>query len=260
MHHLEFRSRGFTTGSTLLPGCDIRVRLIVAVTAIVAIVISKNIGFGLIALACSLVCLAVLRTPPKLLVHRLFGPLVLAVLVLLLRTFMTGAVPMAAIDLGFCRLTATREGFWGGALIASRILGSFGIVMIFCQGAPAAEILAALRWARVPGTWIEIAVLMYRYLHIFFEQANCVVSAQRIRLGYSNLRRSYQSLGNLAGMVVLRSLDQAEKSHEAMTARGYRGHLPLPAMPRLPWRQAAVAGTGVVVIAAAYILAERWPL
>jgi cobalt/nickel transport system permease protein len=129
-----------------------------------------------------------------------------------------------------------------------------------CQGVPVAEILSALRWAKVPRTWIEIAVLMYRYLHVFFEQATCVVSAQRVRLGYSNRRRSFQSLGNLAGIVVLRSLDQAEKSHEAMTARGYRGHLPLPAMPPLPRPQAAMACTGVVVIAALYVLAERWPL
>jgi cobalt/nickel transport system permease protein len=144
-------------------------------------------------------------------------------------------------------------------LIACRILGSVGIAMIMCQGMPAAEVFAALRWARVPLTWIEIAVLMYRYIHIFFEQAGCVASAQKVRLGYSNPRRSFQSLGSLAGMVVLRALDQAEKSHEAMTARGYQGRLPLPALPSLPWRQAAVACTGVVVIAAAYILAERWP-
>ena len=261
MHHFQsFVPEDLQPAAALLAGCDIRVRLIVAVTAIVATVMSTSIGFGLIALGCSLAGLAAMRTPPKVLMHRLMGPLAIAALVLLMQTFMTGATPMATIDLGFCRLTATREGFWAGALIASRVLGSFGIAMILCQGTPAAEILAALRWARVPRTWIEIAVLMYRYLHVFLEQAACVASAQRVRLGYSNLRRSFQSLGSLAGMVVLRSLDQAEKSHEAMTARGYRGHLPLPAMPRLPWRQAAVACSGVAVIAAAYVLAERWPL
>ncbi len=60
-------------------------------------------------------------------------------------------------------------------------------------------------------------------------------------------------------MVILRSLDQAEKSHEAMTARGYQGRLPLPALPALPWRQVAVACGGVAVIAAVFVLAERWP-
>jgi len=231
----------------------------VALTAIVAIVMSTCIEFGLIALGCSLAGLAAARTLAKVLMHRLMGPLALVVLMLLMRTFMTGATPVAAIDIGLCRLTATREGFWGGALIASRVLGSFGILMILCQGTPAAEMLAALRWARVPRTWIEIAMLMYRYLHVFLEQAACVTAAQRVRLGYSDLRRSYQSLGSLAGMVILRSLDQAEKSHEAMTVRGYRGHLPLPAMPPLRWRQVTVACAGVIVIAAAYLLPERWP-
>ena len=261
MHHFhELSGRGAEPGRGLLAGCDIRARLIVALTAIAAIVMSTSIGFGLLALACSLAGLIAVRTPPKILMHRLMGPLAIAALVLLMQTFVTGATPLATIELGSCRLTASREGLRAGALIASRILGSFGIALFLCQGSPVGEIFAALRWARVPRTWIEIAVLMYRYLHVFLEQAVCVRSAQRVRLGYSNLRRSFQSLGSLAGMVVLRSLDQAEKTHEAMTARGYQGHLPPPAMPRLPWRQAAFAGSGVAVIAVAYILAERWPL
>ena len=120
--------------------------------------------------------------------------------------------------------------------------------------------LAALRWASVPHTWIEIAMLMYRYLHILFEQAASVVSAQSVRLGYSGLRRSFQSLGSLAGMVILRSLDQAEKSHEAMMARGYRGRLPLPACRRCR------GGKGVACVGRdrslprPISLAERWPL
>jgi cobalt/nickel transport system permease protein len=122
------------------------------------------------------------------------------------------------------------------------------------------ELAAALRWAKVPATWLEIALLMYRYLYIFFEQAVCVVSAQRVRLGYSNLPRSAESLGRLAGIVILRSFDQAERSHEAMMARGYRGFLPLPRLPSLPRRQWAIACGAAALISAAYFLAERWPL
>ncbi len=173
---------------------------------------------------------------------------------------MTGTTPVASIDLGFWRLIATREGLLGGALIACRVLGAVGIVMVLCQTTPTQELFAALSWAKVPHTWIEIAALMYRYLYILLEQAACVVSAQRVRLGYCGLRRSFQSLGSLTGIVILRSLDQAEKSHEAMMARGYRGRLPLPRLPSLPWRQWVLAGLGVMLIATSYWLAERWPL
>jgi cobalt/nickel transport system permease protein len=239
--------------------------MIVALAAILAAVISTCIGFELVVLMCCLIGLAAARTSPKVLTSRMLGPMALAAVVFLTRLFMTGTTPMADIDLGLCRLTATREGFWGGALIASRILGSLGVVMVLCQNASMHELFAALRWAKVPHALIEIAMLMYRYLFILFEQASCVMAAQRVRLGYGTSRRSIQSAGSLAGIVILRSLDQAEKSHEAMMARGYRGVLPLPRLPVLSWRQGTIAFAGVTLIAVAYFLAEnfqaaRWPL
>ncbi|HKI16879.1 MAG TPA: cobalt ECF transporter T component CbiQ [Isosphaeraceae bacterium] len=261
MHQLhELFSHGAPHDRGLGAGCDVRTRLIVALAAIVAVVMSTRIAFGLIALGCSLTGLAAVRTPPKALACRMIGPLALATVVSLTRTFMTGTTPIAHIHLGFWQLTATREGFLEGALIASRVLGSIGIMMLLCQNNSMPELFAALRWAKVPHIGIEIAVLMYRYLYVFFEQAGCVVSAQRVRLGYSGLRRSFQSVGSLAGLVILRSLDQAEKSHEAMMARGYRGCLPLPSLPSLSRRQLTIACVGVALIAMAYSLAERWPL
>jgi cobalt/nickel transport system permease protein len=261
MHHLhELFSIGGSHNHRALAGCDVRVRLIVALAATVAVVLSTCVWFGLIALLCSLIGLAILGTSPRVFASRLLGPLALAAVVFLTRAFMTGTTPMASVDLGFWQLTATREGVLGGALIACRVLGSMGIVMVLCQTTPTQELFAALSWTKVPHTWIEIAALMYRYLYILLEQAASVVSAQKVRLGYRGLRRSFQSLGSLAGIVILRSLDQAEKSHEAMMARGYRGRLPLPHLPALPRRQWALAGMGVMLIATAYLLAERWPL
>lgn len=198
-------------------------------------------------------------TPVRTLVCRLTGPLALAGLVCLVQTFMTGSTPWGSVELGPLRLTASREGFRAGVLVASRVLGSLGIVMFLCQGTAADELFAALVWARVPRTWIEIALLMYRYLHVLFAQAACVVAAQKVRLGYSGLRHSLRTAGNLAGIVVVRSLDQAERSHEAMLARGYEGVLPVPALPRMARWQLAVAATGVAVVLATYLLAERWP-
>jgi cobalt/nickel transport system permease protein len=261
MHHLhELFAADGPHARRALAGCDVRVRLIVALAATVAVVMSTCVWFGLIGLACCVVGLAALGTSPKAFAARLLGPLALAAVVFLTRALMTGTTPMVSIELGVWQLTATREGVLGGALIACRVLGSVGIVMVLCQTTPTPELFAALGWAKVPHTWLEIAALMYRYLHILLEQAVCVVSAQRVRLGYHGLRRSFQSAGSLAGIVILHSLDQAEKSHEAMMARGYRGRLPLARLPTLPRRQWALAGVGVILVATAYLLVERWPL
>ncbi len=259
MHRLhDLFSAGGSPRQGLPAGCDIRVRLVLAVPAIVAVVASTRIEFGLAALGCSLGTLAAARTPSRTILHQLTGPVILAAIVVTARAFLTGTTPAADLNLGCCRLTATREGLWGGLLIASRVLGSLGIVMVLCRGTTMHELSAALRWFRVPQAWIEIALLMYRYLHLFLAQAGAVVAAQRVRLGYGSLRKSFQSAGTLAGIVVLRSLDQARRSHEAMIARGYHGSLPLPSLPPLSRSQRAVACLGLVFLVAAYALAERW--
>jgi cobalt/nickel transport system permease protein len=259
MHHFQDRFSPIPShGRSALAGCDLRVRLILAVAAILAVVLSDCIWFGLVALGVSVAALAATRPPFPMILHRLLGPLILAALVFLTQAFLTGTTPAAEFDLGRYRLTATREGLQRGGLIASRILGSLGMVTLLCRNASMPELAAALRWARVPNTWIEIALLMHRYLHVFAAQAACVVSAQKIRLGYSRFGLAFRSAGTLAGLVVLRSLDQAERTHEAMIARGYRGSLPLPSLPPLPRSQTVIAGVGVTMIVAAYALAERF--
>ncbi len=95
MHHFHDLSSRVRDAAPCLAGCDIRVRLILALAAIVAIVMSTSIAFELVAIVCSLVGLAATGTPPKVLALRLMGPLVLAALVLAMQTFMTGTTPLA---------------------------------------------------------------------------------------------------------------------------------------------------------------------
>lgn len=260
MHHAHAAFSSEPSPVAVRLGFDVRVRWTLGLTAILAVTASNRIVFGLLAWAVSVIVLAAMRVSPTMLLRRMIGPLALAALVFLARALLTGTTPISQIDLGFCRLTATREGLLGGALIASRVLGALGVATVLCRNTSIQELSATLHWARVPDAWIEIAVLMHRYLHLFADQAVRIVSAQKVRLGYSGCRQSFRSAGSLAGMVILHSLDQAQRSHEAMTARGYRGFLPLPSCPPLSRRQTAVTCVGVAIIAAAYALAERWPL
>ena len=59
---------------------------------------------------------------------------------------------------------------------------------------------------------------------------------------------------------MLRSLDQAERTHEAMTARGYHGVLPIPKLPPLGSDIGSSAGRRGGHCSRAFVLAERWLL
>jgi cobalt/nickel transport system permease protein len=237
---------------------DVRTRVIVALAAIVAVVTSTRPWLPLAMFAlCAGYWLAA-RESIRFALGRLAAPLGMAGLVWLWRALTTGGTPVASLDLGPWRLAATHEGLLSGALIASRVLGSVSVFIILCTTTPAHRLESVLRWARLPRTWLEIAMLMHRYIFILLEQAVSVVSAQKVRLGYRSLSRALGSMANLAGIVMLRSLDQAEKSHQAMVARGYTGTLPIPSLPAMPRGQRRIAITGVALLAVAYVLAERW--
>ncbi len=256
MHRLDELSAWADCGSGR---CDVRIKLIVALATVLAIVMSTRLVLPLIVLVGALVWLAVSGVPARAWLCRLAGPLGLAAVIGLAQTLTTGTTPLATFELGPWQLTATSEGMEEGALIASRILGSVGAIMALCLGTPAPELFAALRWARLPPTWLEVAMLMYRYIFLLFEQAVSVVAAQKARLGYGTLHRSIHSLGSLAGIVLLRSLDQAGRTCEAMLARGYHGCLPAPSLPGLTRRQLAATFASLALITLVFFLAERWP-
>ncbi|MGA2617069.1 MAG: cobalt ECF transporter T component CbiQ [Thermoguttaceae bacterium] len=239
-------------------GCDVRVTLAVAVAAILAVVASTRPWLPLGVSACCLAGLAVVRTAPRAMAARLAGPLALALLLGLLRGFMSGTTPAAACDLGPWRLTVTREGLLAGGLMMARVLGSMSVLVVLWRALPPEGLFAALHWARMPRTWIEIGMLMYRYTFTMFEQAASVMAAQRIRLGYVGLRRSLGSLGSLAGLVTLRSIDQAERTHEALLARGFQGSLPLPSLPPLGRQARWIILASLAILGSTFWLVERF--
>ncbi len=244
----------------LADGCkvgDVRVRLVIALATILAVILSARAALPFMVLGGSLAWLAMARTPARLLFSRLAGPLALALVICLAKMLTTGTTPLATCEVGSWHLTATSEGLEEGLLIAGRILGSVGAVMALCLGTPAQELFAALRWARLPPMLLEIAMLMYRYIFLLFEQAVSVMTAQKARLGYGTFFQSLQSLGNLAGIVLLRSLDQGGRTYEAMLARGYHGYLPAPSLPGLTRRQLAGIAASLALITTTYWWIER---
>jgi cobalt/nickel transport system permease protein len=261
MHRiLELFALERNDGSSRLARVDVRVKLAIALAAILAVVLSTRVGLPLATLACSLTLLVACGAPLRITLLRLAAPLGMAAAICLLQAVMTGKTPLAVLDLGFGRLVVSREGLAAGALIAARVLGSVSVIVVLCSFTPAHEILAALRWAKLPRTWVEIALLMVRAIFTLFEQAGAVLAAQRVRLGHATLRRSLCSIGSLAGIVLLRSLDQAQRTHEAMTVRGYQGRLPIPRLRPLAAREWAACCGGVTAIALVFVLLERWPL
>lgn len=91
---------------------------------------------------------------------------------------------------------------------------------------PVNEIFKQLEKIKMPRIIIEIALLMYRMIFIFFEEASTMYNAQETRLGYNSIRSSIKSLGLLASNLFIRSWLQGERVYQAMETRCYNGEIP----------------------------------
>ncbi|MEK7851411.1 MAG: cobalt ECF transporter T component CbiQ [Deltaproteobacteria bacterium] len=156
--------------------------------------------------AVSISALIYIRIPARTLIIRLLEPLGVAGVVILVKFYFMGWAGLP-------------EGF----MIAFRVLGAVSIILLLSMTTPVDVLLKALSWFKVPRTWTDVALLTYRYIFVLLEDAYIVYSAQRIRLGYLGIRRSFASLGTLAGAIVIRAYDQAMATSQAMRLRGYAG-------------------------------------
>jgi cobalt/nickel transport system permease protein len=140
--------------------------------------------------------------------------------------------------------------------IAARGLAAVSVVLLLSSVTPAHRIFHALRALGMPLGWVEIALLMYRYTFAFLELTEDLISAQKVRLGYSGLKRSLSSLTMVAGTVVVGSLDQAERTNEAMVMRGYRGTFPRVPLPSLARRDWFMIGASLAFLTGSFWLIE----
>lgn len=156
--------------------------------------------------AVSISTLLFLRIPPRIIVVRFLEPFGVAGVVIFIKLYFIG---------------------WGGLaegiVMASRILGAVSLILLLSMTTPVDALLKALTWFKIPRTWTDVALLTYRYIFVLLEDAYVVYSAQRVRLGYLGIRRSFQSFGTLAGAIVIRAYDQAMATSQAMRLRGYVG-------------------------------------
>ena len=104
-----------------------------------------------------------------------------------------------------------------------RVLGGVSSLFFISLTTPMMDIWIMLRKMGIPSILVEMSMLMYRYLFVFLEYASRMRLAQELRLGYSNLRRSFKSISLLTANVFIGTLQQGERTFTAMTARGYDG-------------------------------------
>lgn len=228
----EIFSDLFARQDNFLTRIDPRTKLVVALAFLLAVIFSMTPVFPLCVLLLCVGTTAAVGVPARLIGLRLAASMGIAVVMLALQSVLSGVTPLWSLNAPGLKIVVTREGLQAGSLIAARVLGAVSVMLLLSSTTPAHRIFCALRALGVPQGWVEIALLMYRYIFLLLDLAADLTAAQKVRLGYSGVRRGLSSAGLVAGAVVVRSVDQAARTEEAMRVRGCGENIPIgPLLP-----------------------------
>lgn len=131
-------------------------------------------------------------------------------------------------------LVASLEGLGRALVIVVRLHAAVLVITALLWGMGSRRLAAAMSGLGMPAGITTLLNLTMRYIATLGDEYRRLRTAMRVR-GFrlrSNLH-TWRSLGYLVGMMLVRSLERAERVHRAMLCRGYSGRFPVPAQTPL---------------------------
>ena len=119
----------------------------------------------------------------------------------------------------------TMESIIACVKVLFRSLAAVSCLYFLSLNTPIVEILSVLKKLKVPKLFVELMSLIYRFIFIFLETVNMIYISQNSRLGYSNLKTSYNSLGKLVTSLFLSSYKRSQDMYTALESRCYDGDI-----------------------------------
>ncbi|MDD1660299.1 MAG: cobalt ECF transporter T component CbiQ [Methanomicrobiales archaeon] len=202
------------------------VKLAVGLGAILLSLVSPNwITPLFLTLTLGGAILLLARIDPGLYARLLLAPLSFAVFSVTAVILVTGGgeVFWAWQPVPGVALSVTSRSVLQGMLVFSRMLGGMSALFFIALTTPLTELFMVMRQCRFPTTLLNLAMMVYRSIFILADQVDQVMSAQRMRLGYSSPREAVQSFGMLCGAAFIASWEAGEDLLRAMDARCYAG-------------------------------------
>ncbi len=85
------------------------------------------------------------------------------------------------------------------------------------------QLILVFKTLHVPKEIIEIVMLVYRFIFIFFEETAQIYITQELRFGYLNLKTSYHSMGILLSTLFTRVMTRYRDMSIALETKFYDG-------------------------------------
>lgn len=200
--------------------------LFAIITMLVSLISTSPVVPFLIFFILTFIIIFKAKIPYKFYLKFLSVPLIFALITFIFMAIFFG-VGSHILELGIFNLGVTSDGFDLGLLVFARIMGGFSCLAFLALTTPMTEIFSVLGDIKIPHIVLEISMLMYRFIFVFLDEAINMYHSQETRLGYSSLKKSYNSMGMLASNLFIITWIKGEQAYLAMESRCYDGTIRL---------------------------------
>ena len=211
-------------------------KLFLALGSLILCLISPSPVVPLISgIVLSLVLIVPGRLPPLLYGKLLLGPAFFVIMstIVLLFTIGGGEVIWWIHPVSWIDLSITAEAVTTSIQILCRVFGCSISLFFIALTTPMTDLFNGMKRIGIPIELIDLMMIVYRFIFIFYAQAVEIWQAQVMRLGYSRPREAVRSFSMLCGMLFISSWNAGEDLIHAMDCRCYNGIFPVldPAEP-----------------------------
>lgn len=240
-------------GAGFIARRDPRLRLVAALAFVVAVAALHRAPALMVALILALALAAAARLSLAALRHRLLHVEGFLVVLLVLLPFTMPGEPVA--ELG--PLTVSGPGLERAVAIVLKVNAAMIAVFALLGGLDPVRLGAAAADLGAPLRLVHLFQFVVRYVGVFQAETARLIEAMRARafVPRSNWH-TWRTLGHLAGLMLIRSLERAARVEEAMRCRGFAGKLPTPGRVPLPRGELCLTAAFLVMLAA-LVLADR---
>jgi cobalt/nickel transport system permease protein len=217
------------------------------------VVALESVSAVLAALGVALVLVWLAGLPISDLRHRLLHVEGFMIVLLMLLPFTVPGRPLW--ELG--PLAASEEGVSRALIVVLKVNASVLAIFALLAAVEPVRLGHAMARLGVPLKLVHLFLFAVRYLHVLRAETGRLIDAMRVRAFVPrSSRHGWRTLGNLIGMMMVRSVERAERVSEAMRCRGFAGRLPLLATESAGGADYLFGG-GALLIAACLIAADR---
>jgi cobalt/nickel transport system permease protein len=167
------------------------------------------------------------------------------------------AVPLPWLLPGEGPFGMSWHGIEAALLLTAKASTLVTLVLTAQATAPLETTFKAARALHIPGLLVQLVLLAYRYVFVLADELRRLRIALRVR-GYRNRmnRHSYRTAGHVAGMLLVRGYERAERVGQAMRCRGFDGQF--RSLTAFSTRPADVAAFLLLTASAAALALWDW--